>query len=215
VGSGTFWCRRPLPSEPKVRKVLADFAVAQPEVTGSLVRAGVDLDSLGPRLVKYLEENAGEFEGLVGNGVTIVHGDFKAANLFFRDKEERVAMVDFQWVGRGRPTFDLVYFILSSVAPEHLVLEGDPDEDIVRKYADLLNRFSPQNCPSVEELISEYRKVFLHFVGRSVLDGAWDRFSCEFEKRSHMLGAAGYNKSVGVAAFLLWKAERLLKSTLT
>ena len=39
------------------------------------------------------------------NNICVIHGDYKAANIFFREKDgkEEANMIDFQWSGVGCP----------------------------------------------------------------------------------------------------------------
>ena len=46
---------------------------------------------------------------------TMVHGDFKTANLFFLS--QGVAVCDFQWTGPGLGVLDVIYLLYSSVQP--------------------------------------------------------------------------------------------------
>lgn len=46
---------------------------------------------------------------------TLLHGDFKTANLFFLT--EGIAACDFQWIGPGLGVQDVVYLLFSSVEP--------------------------------------------------------------------------------------------------
>jgi len=67
---------------------------------------------------------------------TLVHGDFKEANILFGT--EACAVVDFQYCGRGYGVKDLVMLIVSSVSSRVL---GDLGEDgLLRVYCDALRK---------------------------------------------------------------------------
>eukprot|EP00210_Caulerpa_lentillifera_P000186 g181.t1 len=54
---------------------------------------------------------------------TLVHGDFKTANLFFYPND--VAACDFQWIGEGLGVKDLIYLLYSSVSPHSVLTQED------------------------------------------------------------------------------------------
>ncbi len=47
---------------------------------------------------------------------TLVHGDYRADNMFF-DDDGRVVLLDFQVIGESMPVGDLAYFVTGSLAP--------------------------------------------------------------------------------------------------
>lgn len=63
------------------------------------------------------------------NFQTFVHGDAKQANFCFR--ENQVAAVDFQYVGKGIGVRDIVYFLGSSLS----------ESDLVEKHDDLMDYY--------------------------------------------------------------------------
>jgi aminoglycoside phosphotransferase (APT) family kinase protein len=48
---------------------------------------------------------------------TVLHGDYRADNIFFDDNNE-VVLLDFQITGLGTPAYDLAYFITQSLLPD-------------------------------------------------------------------------------------------------
>lgn len=70
-----------------------------------------------------------------GNFQTLVHGDAKLQNMCFDLSQNRVAGVDFQYVGKGVGVKDLAYLSASSLSNEQLFNKGD---DILRQYLALL-----------------------------------------------------------------------------
>ncbi|GMH38625.1 hypothetical protein BSKO_06509 [Bryopsis sp. KO-2023] len=65
---------------------------------------------------------------------TLVHGDFKTANMFF--KEEDVSVCDFQWTGPGLGVKDVVYMLWTSVDPD---VVRDFEAELLNHYHDCLN----------------------------------------------------------------------------
>ena len=75
---------------------------------------------------------------------TLVHGDYRADNMFF-DDDGRVVLLDFQVIGQSMPVGDLAYFVTGSLAPataseieqplyerwlEALASEGAPESEL-------------------------------------------------------------------------------------
>jgi hypothetical protein len=56
-------------------------------------------------------------DGLAEEPTTMIHGDFRADNLFF-EPDGSVAAVDFQLIGTGRGAYDLAYFVTQSITSE-------------------------------------------------------------------------------------------------
>ena len=86
------------------------------------------------------------------NSLTLVHGDFKEANILFG--KEKCAVVDFQYCGRGYGAKDLVMLIVSSVSGRILDSNSNQmggEDGLLRFYADELRR----NLVSIGELDSD------------------------------------------------------------
>ena len=87
---------------------------------------------------------------LSASPTTVIHGDYRADNIFF-DENDEVVLLDFQLTGLGTPSYDVAYFITQSlvaeVAAEHeqalfdryvagLISAGVPQEDTARLWDD-------------------------------------------------------------------------------
>lgn len=83
---------------------------------------------------------------------TLVHGDAKLANFCF-SKDDEVAGVDFQYVGRGAGVKDLIYFI-SSVGEFETVEE---EKEVLDFYFDELAKFLGERN---EDLEKEWRALY-------------------------------------------------------
>jgi hypothetical protein len=100
---------------------------------------------------------------------TLVHGDFRLDNLMFRDDGEIVAL-DFQGVATGRPGWDVGYFIMTALDPEHC---GD-EEMLLRTYHDALLEAGVSGY-AYEQLVTDNnltKAVFAHrmVAGDALLD---------------------------------------------
>jgi len=90
---------------------------------------------------------------------TIVHGDAKLANFCFSPAGDRVAAVDFQYVGGGCGMKDLAYFIGSSV--EESALDAK-EQELLSHYFNSLRGALSQHHPEVDpdEVEAEWRALF-------------------------------------------------------
>ena len=72
-------------------------------------------------LGKSLRRDAHAFHRLSSScAETVVHGDFKAANIIRDACTGRIKMIDFQWCGPGSPARDLAYYFYTSASREVL-----------------------------------------------------------------------------------------------
>lgn len=105
------------------------------------------IEAVGPRWVEAMPRL---LDSLATEPTTMIHGDFRADNLFF-GADGSVAAVDFQLIGTGRGAYDLAYFITQSLGPDDasqherplfdrwvaaLVAAGVPEGDLVEAWQD-------------------------------------------------------------------------------
>ena len=74
-----------------------------------------------PRVVEtvadgWVEALPGMLGSLSTTPSTLVHGDYRADNMFF-DDDGRVVLLDFQVIGESMPVGDLAYFVTGSLSP--------------------------------------------------------------------------------------------------
>ena len=85
--------------------------------------------SVGSRLERVAREVAAKVHG---KRQTVIHGDAKIANFFFRDSSSsgdnggrpEVGLIDFQWSGPGLAAVDVAYCIWASASLEVLAEAG-------------------------------------------------------------------------------------------
>ena len=188
---------------------------------------GLDEANLGKRLksvaVKLDQELHRE------NPQTLIHGDLKAGNIFFRHKigsDTSIALIDFQWTGAGRCATDLAYLMLASISPNAVrsttrsseIMSPEESNVFVRSfltdYRDTLESgLNGYEKPSLEALELDYKKAFLDLArvtiadhwgsllvsGKSLRDTLEERENLAPSKRI-LYNAC--NKSVGVAKWL-------------
>ena len=86
--------------------------------------------SVGPRLERVAREVAGRVHG---SRQTVLHGDAKIANFFFRESGGEVGLIDFQWSGPGLAAVDVAYCIWASASAE-LLGEAGGEAGLVAAY---------------------------------------------------------------------------------
>lgn len=80
---------------------------------------------------------------------TMIHGDYKAANLFFSEASTAAA-VDFQYTGAGVPSEDVAYFLFPDALADYWDEESDILEYYHRQLLELLiqtNKGGPSSFP--------------------------------------------------------------------
>lgn len=69
---------------------------------------------VAPRWIAKLNDM---LDGLATAPTTVVHGDYRADNIFF-DADGKVVLLDFQLTGGATGAYDLAYFVTQSLLPE-------------------------------------------------------------------------------------------------
>lgn len=145
-------------------------------------------------------------------GLCIVHGDCKAANMFFRTKGDVGPVclpVDMQWCGVGFGAQDVAYLLLSSASLEVLADDERMRQLVLASYLDPLTARAPAGCaPDADEFMATFRLAALDYAkvvfayqlkGR---DLAWLRAG------EAQLGRCVHNRSVD---HLTWFVRFLLR----
>ena len=105
-------------------------------------------DHLGARLAKVATRVDAWLGAACGPRKTLIHGDFKAGNLFVETATRTCAAIDWQWAGWGCGLHDVVYFFSTTAADDFvanyhdglwlyhfaLVQELEPDLRTKRKW---------------------------------------------------------------------------------
>lgn len=121
--SETFW-KMQNPVYPVLLPAMfsAGWPVARQAMAGALsndlVRFGDNWNGLTPYFFEQL-----------ANGDTLVHGDFRADNLFMSDRG--LTALDFQIASQGPGVYDLAYFVSQSLSPE---VRARRDQELVDRY---------------------------------------------------------------------------------
>jgi len=166
---------------------------------------------------------------------TLVHGDPKAANMFFRTREHEagsgpqldVAIIDFQWSGFGLAATDVSHHIVAALAPEALnandttgsalaAMEEAEKHLLDAYHCELCEALVANGCASTAEqaalevfsratLQAQYETAVLD-MGRLVFAYQWSR--ADFGVPA--LNRNSYNKDVRSAAWLATRCDALL-----
>jgi len=115
-----------------------------------------------------LRQSAASIDALLNNCTykTLLHGDAKLANYCFSEDGERVAMVDFQYVGRGCGMKDVAYFFSSCMT-------GDECEVY---ETELLDFYFEQLSAALLHYGKRLDRSKLEAQWRSLYDVAWADF---------------------------------------
>jgi len=153
---------------------------------------------------------------------TLIHGDAKSANFFYRESgaDVDVGVIDFQWSGAGLCAVDVAYAIWA--CPELGVLEKE--EHLVDFYhkelVDALRSRFPDHGDvdawlPLEQLKLEYRMAFLDFC-RCVVGDHWRTIKVDTIRGRQALPSQNkkvfnaYNKDVDIAKRMLRKMMEAL-----
>lgn len=96
--------------ETEWHKIIANFSDLFPREFSDQ-----EISKLGPRLREWATSVDKELQSAPSN-MTLLHGDFKTANIFLNNGTPSAC--DFQWVGPGMGAKDVAYLLWSSIDPE-------------------------------------------------------------------------------------------------
>ena len=182
--------------------------------------SGSSVNSLGDRLQRRAAEIAGQIHVESGAYMTLIHGDAKPSNMFFKDGSDEVAMIDFQWTGKGLPGTDVAYCIAAGVSRESAEEKDVAGllerciEEYWKAFVAALVRFGvvgnekeAEHALPLEELRKQVRLAMLD-LGRVVICDHWKPVTPDVltSREGHLVYNA-YNKSVAAA---MWMVRVLL-----
>jgi hypothetical protein len=129
-------------------------------------------DRLSPALKRTGEALGGNvirmLDGVAGWPQTLVHGDYRADNLFFGgsdSNESAIAAVDWQVSSRGGGVFDLAYFMSGNVTP---ATRRAIEKDLLALYVQTLKGNGVEDF-AVEQCFEAYRFGVLYCLVYSVI----------------------------------------------
>ena len=128
------------------------------KMTPALRRTG---EALANNVVRMLD-------GFVERPITLLHGDYRADNLFFGGADPgvpAVAAVDWQVSARGAGAFDLAYFLSGNLSTE---VRRSIEKDLLKHYTDILRENGVQGY-GLEACLEDYRFGVLFCLVYSVI----------------------------------------------
>jgi thiamine kinase-like enzyme len=206
-----------------------DALVGIPELQGA------DLGSLGERLEKIASivgEKAHPFYNAQDQKQdlkmyrTLIHGDPKQANIFFKRRGNdslEVGLIDFQWCGFGLAATDVAHHISAAVLPSCVSFDGRKEKELLDHYHSCLAKGLVEfgvagTAEEVEEkiyprrVLQEQYEIALLDICRMVFAYAWRRWQAETEPTAASLNRNAYNKSFPSALWLITRCHALLES---
>ena len=197
---------------------------------------GAELDSLGERLEKIAAvvgkkvhpfSNPAENYGEAEKYKTLIHGDPKQANIFFKHgangKNLEVGLIDFQWCGFGLAATDVAHHISAAVLPSCVSYDGSKEKDLLDYYyaclsKDLVKFGVAEVEEEIEEkifpraVLQEQYEIAILDICRMVFAYAWRRWKAESEPTAASLNRNAYNKSFSSALWLITRCYVLLET---
>tara|TARA_B100000686_G_C16765030_1_gene961217 strand:- start:923 stop:2092 length:1170 start_codon:yes stop_codon:yes gene_type:complete len=104
---------------------------------------------------------------------TLLHGDYRLDNIMYRP-DGSIVVIDFQILGKGRPGWDVAYFITTALNPEH----KSEEESMLHHYHDVLCEEGVKDYP-FSLLLEDVRLTKLLLAHRLV--GGRDAFDTELQ----------------------------------
>lgn len=146
---------------------------------------------------------------------TIVHGDYKAMNIFFKGTEEDPSptpiLIDFASTGVGLGVSDVAMHIAHVAIPEDL--ENGLEDLLVKEYYNSLQEALPdylKNAYTEGDVIRHYQFAVVDYF-RFILGRQWNKATLEvFEKRSMDTNFAMVNRSIDAALSFAERTDRYL-----
>lgn len=137
---------------------------------GTYWHLGTRQDEFNKMSNSHLKKYANKIDQVLDSAKfkTIIHGDAKLANFCFSNNSDKVAAVDFQYVGFGTPAKDLVYFLGSVL-----------DDEGLENYFD---NYKANYYIELEKSISK-NELELNFLDiRNDIERMWELAVADFER---------------------------------
>jgi len=196
---------------------------------------GANLESIGERIEQIAEilgEKAHPFYDTEGDHLqlqkfrTLIHGDPKQANIFFRRQKTgglEVGLIDFQWCGFGLGATDVAHHICAALQPSCLSFDGEKEKELLSHYhycltKELINVGVATSIDDVEERVYPRRVLQLQYeialldICRMVFAYSWRRWKPETCPTVESLNRNAYNKSFPTNLWLITRCHVILNS---
>ncbi len=175
------------------------------------------IQNLGKRVKNMAEAISVELSPGFGDSyATIVHGDYKAMNVFLpgnhsdgsEEVDDHPIIIDFASTGVGNGMSDVAMHITHALHPDHLINGGE--EALVEVYLDALSEALPNHSYPKDVAIRHYRLATVDYF-RFVLGRLWRGVTLEtFEKRKDSKNSVFVNRNVDAAICFIERADKYL-----
>ena len=134
-------------------------------------------DLVGKEKMQVIDDAQGCLEDLLAplarDPWTLLHGDYRLDNIMFRSNGE-IVVIDYQLLCKGRPGWDVAYFITTALSADH----KNEEEKMLKHYHETLLLEGITNYP-YEELVDDVELTKLLLAHRLV--GSRDAFDTELQ----------------------------------
>lgn len=209
---GSYHLKNRNPKELKnIQKTWNDFsdgiATAAPELFGR-----ESIKDLAKRIQYMAEYISQELSPAPSDEyATIVHGDYKAMNVFLPDQGEnsKPIIIDFASTGLGLGMSDVAMHITHALDPKYLIDGGE--EALVDVYLDALDKALPDHHSYPRDVaLRHYRLAVIDYF-RFIMGRLWRGATLEtFESRKDSKNSVYVNRSVEAAINFIERADRYL-----
>eukprot|EP01147_Barroeca_monosierra_P004195 gene4195-6541_t len=152
---------------------------------------------------------------------TIIHGDFKTANLFFKkgvDISEsqnfhmagKMAMIDWQWTGMGIGVQDVVYLFVTSLDYTTLTHEKELLFYYHEQLTENLSAYGANITYDFDTLIVDYRIAAIDYIRKLISYNLKDASPVEVERIKDEINRGMYIRRMDTLEWLLKKASLLI-----
>lgn len=198
----------------------------------------VNLENFGALLQRFARGSAEIVHGYGAHSEhcerTLIHGDSKAANLFFKRVREggdesgqgvelKVGLIDLQWCGWGHGGVDVAYLMVCATQAEVIGADEGQEDELLRTYYERLVRYLVRFGKAADEesagcmmKYAQLKRVYeeaIVDIARVVVSYHWVRIKASEEvlrSNETRLGANTYNKDLACAKWLIAKTGRIL-----
>ncbi len=134
-------------------------------------------DLVGKEKMQVIDDAQGRLEDLLAplarDPWTLLHGDYRLDNIMFRSNGE-IVVIDYQLLCKGRPGWDVAYFITTALSADH----KSEEETMLKHYHETLLLEGITDYP-YEELVDDVELTKLLLAHRLV--GSRDAFDTELQ----------------------------------
>ncbi len=215
---GSYHLRNRNPKELKnIQRTWADFCDAVKSAAPEVFERP-SVQNLGRRIQKMAQMISEELSPAYDSDyATVVHGDYKAMNVFLSSKEGTddtitsplPIIIDFASSGVGLGMSDVAMHITHAVPPRNLVDGGE--EQLVAKYLRALHEALPDNYSYPKDVAMRHYRLAVIDYFRFVMGRLWRGATLEtFEKRKDSMNSVYVNRNIDAAINFIERADKYL-----